>query len=154
MLAEDQIRVDVLNRLMVVNNSRLEGFREAAETVSAPVLKDLFSRLHESSSQCREELLREVYKLGGRPAQMGEGPGDLPRAWEEFRQALYSGNHKDLLDSCYLEEFMSLKTYEYTLRYKKDHLTRHQHLLFDRQRVVLKQDHEKVSNLRAVLLKS
>jgi uncharacterized protein (TIGR02284 family) len=153
MLAEDYKRVNVLNNLLVVNNERLESYAYAGQQTEMSLFKDLFSRLRTSSEKLKEELCAEVYKLGGKPSSTTGGPGDLPKAWKEIRKAIRTGDYKALLDSCYLAEFMSLKTYEYALRYNRNYLTRYQHLLFDRQRVVLKQDHECVANLRSALTK-
>jgi uncharacterized protein (TIGR02284 family) len=102
--------------------------------------------------QCREELTREVYKLGGVPAETGVDVAEFEKAWQQIRAALNANDHKTLLESCYLEEFMTYKSYEYSLKYYQDQLTSQQLSLFNRQYDILKEDHQKVKNLRSVLL--
>src|SRR4051812_38541611 len=141
----------VLNNLLVINNERLEGYDFASKETDVSVLKVLFERLTETSIQCREELCREVYKLGGVPP--GDKPGgDFDKAWSEIRGALSANDHKALLDSCFIEEFMAYKSYEYALRYYQNHITSQHVELFTRQHSMLMEDHRKVKNLRAVLI--
>src|SRR5687767_11239306 len=117
----DQKPLTVLKNLIVLNNDRLEGYNYASNETDISVLKVLFSRLTETSMQCREELCREVYKLGGTVPETATGIGDFEKAWQQIREALNKNDHKALLESCYLEEFMAFKSYEYALRYYQDH---------------------------------
>jgi len=142
----------VLRQLLTVNNERLEGFNFASGETDVSVLKVLFERLTETSLQCREELTREVYKLGGVPPGENSGSGEFDKAWKQIRNALNNGDHKALLESCYVEEFMAYKSYEYALRYYQDHITSQHLSLFSRQHDMLKEDHQKVKNLRDILL--
>ncbi len=141
----------VLQNLIVINNERLEGYDNATKETDVSVLKVLFSRLTETSIQCREELCREVYKLGGTPPVGTTEIGDFDKAWHQIRSALGSNDHKALLDSCYIEEFMAYKSYEYALRYYQDHITSQHLSLFSKQKEMLKEDQLKVKNLRDVL---
>src|SRR4051812_17437357 len=101
MHASDEKPLDVLNKLLVLNTERLAGFHHASQNTDVSVLKVLFSRLTETSAQCREELRREVYKLGGVPPVDNYDRGDFERAWKEIHTALNKNDHKALLDSCY-----------------------------------------------------
>jgi uncharacterized protein (TIGR02284 family) len=153
MLASDKKPLDILNNLLVINNERIEGYNFAAEQTDISVLQVLFSRLTETSLACKEELCKEVYKLGGRPPQDADGPGDFNKAWGEIKTALEKNDHKAILTSCYLEEFMAMKSYEYALRYYSDHLTTQHNQLFYKQKERLKEDHDRVKNLCDLLNK-
>jgi uncharacterized protein (TIGR02284 family) len=153
MLAADQTRVSVLNRQIQVNNNRIEGFKKASEQTDITVLKILFSRLQITSVECREELSKEVYKLGGIPETKTGHHADFPKAWNEITNALEKKDHKAILDACYLEEFMTIKSYEYALRYYDPYLTTQHNRLFIKQKEQLNEDHKKVKNLREILLK-
>src|SRR5947199_10560002 len=115
MLVSDQKSVEVLNHLIMINNDRLEGYDSASRETDISILKVLFSRLTETSQECREELCKEVYKLGGTPVNEVGAPGDFGKAWTEIKNALQKNDHKAILTSCYLEEFMTVKSYEYAL---------------------------------------
>jgi uncharacterized protein (TIGR02284 family) len=147
----DEKPLSVLQGLLKVNNKRLQGYYLAGQLTDVSVLQVLFERLGKTSEQCREELCREVYKLGGVPPECTAG-GDFEKAWALIIDALDANDHLAVLDSCYIEEFMTYKSYEYALRYFEQHMNRQQVALFTRQLQLLKQDHHKVSNLREVLL--
>jgi uncharacterized protein (TIGR02284 family) len=141
----------VLNNLLQINNERIQGYQQASQCTDVSVLRVLFSRLTETSLICREELLREMYKLGGKPSDEN-APGDFEIAWKNIREALRREDHKALLESCYVEEFMAYKSYEYALRYAQGNVTSQHRTLFVSHREILRDDHQKVKNLRDVLL--
>lgn len=154
MLDSDKKSVDVLNNLIVINNDRIEGYDSASKKTDISVLRVLFSRLTETSIECRQELCREVYKLGGIPVKETGAPGDFEKAWAEIWTALFKNDHKAILTSCYLEEFMAVKSYEYALRYNQSYLTTQHYHLFCKHRERIREDHDKVKNLRDVLVKA
>jgi len=141
----------VLNQLLRINNERGSGYGRACLQTDVSILQVLFERLRETSEICSEELCYEIYKLGGTPSP-GKQKGQFEIAWKEISNALITNDHKALLESCYLEEFMTYKSYEYALRYFENHITSQQASLVARQYQLLKEDHSKVKNLRDVLL--
>jgi uncharacterized protein (TIGR02284 family) len=153
MLPADRTRVSVLNRQIQVNYNRIEGFKKASEQTDTTVLKVLFSRLQVTSLECLEELSKEVYKLGGVPETSRVAHADFPKAWEEIVTSLKKNDHRAILDACYLEEFMTIKSYEYALRYYNPYLTTQHNRLFLKQKERLNEDHKKVKNLRDLLIK-
>lgn len=154
MLTDDIKRVSILNRQIQVNNDRVEGYAKASAKTDIEVLKVLFSRLGETSIRCKEDLCKEVYKLGGVPETGTALLADFPKAWKQIELSINGNNHKAILDACYLEEFMSVKSYEYALRYYNGLLTTQHSRLFVRQRELLKEDQQRVTNLRQLLVKS
>jgi uncharacterized protein (TIGR02284 family) len=153
MLITDQKPLEILNNLIVVNNDRMQGYHYAARETDASILKELFSRLQESSWQFKTELCREVYKLGAAPVEGNVASPDFFKAWMDVMTAIGKGDHKAILNSCVYEEGVVLKKYEEALLEEDEHITTQQHLLFNKQHHLLLADNEKVKNLFGVLVK-
>ena len=85
---ENKEAIDALNTLVEINNDRIEGYETATKETNEPDLKVLFTKLADTSRDCRIELEREVEQLG---ATGGSGTaervltGDAGRACEPDR---------------------------------------------------------------------
>lgn len=154
MLLSDQKPIELLNNLIIINNERMDGCNYAAQETDAVVLKVLFTRLFETSTVCKHELINEVYKLGGEPADGLMGCAELHQAWEEVKNAIAAKNHLKLLKSCEKEEATVIRSYQLVLQVEDEHLTSQHQQLFHRHHKLFNEDHTKVKNLLDVLLKA
>jgi uncharacterized protein (TIGR02284 family) len=150
----DKKPLQLLNNLIGINNNRLECYSFAEKETDVAVLKVLFGRLLETSYICREELIHEVYKLGGIPEEGTVPYFEFFKAWVDVKSALTRNDHAAILNSCAYEEGVVLKSYENVLKTGQDAVTRQHQQIFNKQYEVLCADHEKVMNLRDVLVKS
>jgi len=148
MHAADEKPIEVLNKLIGVNNNRIECYHFANREINASVLKVLFSRLVETSLSCREELVKEVYKLGGKPLEGTMATESFMQAWLEVQSAVTRQDHLGILNSFCFEEGVVIKSYEDVLTREEEHLNSLQQRLFYNQYEILKSDAEKVKNLR------
>jgi len=62
---EEQKTIDVLNKLVEINNDRIEGYNTAASELEEEDLKTLFSQFAQTSQKCNQDLSREILRLGG-----------------------------------------------------------------------------------------
>ena len=147
----DQKPLNLLNNLIGVNNNRIECYNFAANATDVTVLKILFSRLLDTSYFCREELAKEVYKLGGVPEEGTVPFAEHIAAWVDIKSALSRKDHAAILSSCDYEEGVVLKSYKNVLNVEDDKLTYQQQQIFHKQYDILRADHEKVRNLRNVI---
>jgi uncharacterized protein (TIGR02284 family) len=154
MLVTDQKPFEILNQLILINHDRIEGYSYASRETDVAVLKALFSRLTETSLQFEEELCREVYKIGGRPQEGAIASVDFFKAWMEVMAAIGKNDHKAILNSCFYEEGVVIRTYEEALRIEDENITTQQQLLINRQYNLLTADQEKVKNLLDVLVRN
>jgi uncharacterized protein (TIGR02284 family) len=154
MLAADEKPVEILNELILINNDRIEGYNYASKETDIEILKVLFSRLTETSLVCRKELVNEVYKLGGRPADGIHDSGEASKAWQDLKEALIYKDHLSLLKTCAKEEEIVIKTYENFINEKDENISTQQFRLFYKHQDMLHADREKVKNLLNVLLKA
>jgi uncharacterized protein (TIGR02284 family) len=147
----DQKPLTLLNNLIGVNNNRIECYNLAFKFTDVAVLKILFSRLLDTSFFCREELAREVYKLGGIPEEGTVPFAEHIAAWVDIKSALNRKDHAAILSTCDYEEGVVLKSYKNVLNTDEDLLTYQQQQIFHKQYDILQADHEKVKNLRNVI---
>ena len=148
----DLRNIHVLNTLIGINNNRIACCSYAAREIALPTLKDLFSRLNETSVQCRQELAHEVYKLGGRPLEATLATDDFLNAWMEVYAAFSRRDHKAILDSFCHEEGVVVRTYQEVLCDENSVPSWHQPLLH-RQYEALLNDSVRLKNLRNALIK-
>jgi uncharacterized protein (TIGR02284 family) len=149
----DQKPIEILNTLVGVNNNRIECYHFVATKTDISVLQVLFWRLTETSLQCREELVQEIHKLGGKPQDGTLGTREFFKAWLDVHAALSRQDHKAILESCCYEEGVVIKTYEQMLKNELDRIPGYQQQLLCRQYEVLRADSMKVNNLRNALVK-
>ena len=97
---ENEKAIDVLNTLVEINNDRIEGYETATKETNEPDLKVLFTKLAETSQDCRIELEREVELLGGTPAKGTKVSGKFFRAWMDVKAAITGKDRKAILESC------------------------------------------------------
>jgi len=151
---ENKKAIDALNTLVEINNDRIEGYETAGRETNEADLKVLFTKLAETSQDCRIELEREVELLGGTPAKGTKVSGKFFRAWMDVKAAITGKDRKAILESCEYGEDHALKTYESVLEDDSDELTSEQISLIESQYDLLKADHDAVRALRDSLVES
>jgi len=151
---ENKKSIDALNTLVEINNDRIEGYETAARETNEPDLKVLFTKLAETSQDCRIELEREVEMLGGTPAKGTKVSGKFFRAWMDVKAAITGKDRKAILESCEYGEDHAVKTYESVLEDDREDLTSEQIALIESQYDLIKADHDAVRALRDSLVES
>jgi uncharacterized protein (TIGR02284 family) len=113
---------EVLNTLVVINNDRIEGYNTASENTEERDLKTLFSKFAETSQSCRNELVREIQKLGGKVEEGTNVSGKFFRVWMDVKSALTGKDRKAILNSCEQGEEKAVETYRNVSEDKSIHL--------------------------------
>ncbi|WP_318640821.1 PA2169 family four-helix-bundle protein [Flavobacterium ardleyense] len=139
--------IDKLNKLVEINNDRVEGYETAAKEMDNGELHSLFGKLAATSHNNLSELRAEVNRLGGEPTEGTKISGKFFRAWMDVKAALSSDERQTVLDSCEFGEDKALEVYEEVLEDTKD-LTSEQVAMISKQKSALKQDHDHVKVLR------
>lgn len=140
--------VDVLNKLVEINNDRIEGYETAAKEAEEMDLKTLFGKFAQNSHKCRQELANEIVGLGGTPVEGTKATGKLYRAWMDVKAALSSKDRKAILSSCEFGEDNALETYENVLQKDQEHLAPQHVSLINKQMSLLQGDHDQVKAMR------
>lgn len=140
--------VDALNRLVEINNDRIEGYETAANETDEQDLKTVFGRFSQNSHTCREELANEIVSLDGTPTEGTKNTGKLFRAWMGVKAALTGDDRHAILSSCEFGEDHALQTYRDVLKDDREHLSSSQINMINTQMGLLKGDHDKVKAMR------
>lgn len=143
--------VDALNKLVVINNDRIEGYETAVDDTDEQDLKTMFTQFAQASHKYKHELANEINSLGGAPSDGTRNTGKLFRAWMDVKAALTGKDREAILNSCEFGEDKALEAYEDVLKSDKEHLSPKHISLVNTQMSELRKDHNKVKSMRDAL---
>ena len=149
---EKENTIDVLNTLITINNDRIEGYETAAKETEEQDLKTLFAQFSSTSEKCNRELVAEVTKLGGTPAEGTKTTGKFFRVWMDVKAALTGNDRNAILNSCEYGEDIAKGTYEKALKNDAENLSAEQQAMIKAQHSLLKADHDKVKSMRDLVM--
>lgn len=144
---ENSKTIAALNKLIEINNDRVEGYDTASKETESASLKSLFNGLSATSTTNLSELRTTVLQLGGTPEEGTRVTGKFFRAWMELKAAFTGNDNHSILSSCEYGEDKALETYEAVLDNGSD-LSVEQRAMIIRQQSSLRADHDKVKSLR------
>jgi len=144
--------IDALNKLIEINNDRIEGYQTASDETEETDLHTLFADLIETSERCNVDLIDEVEDLDGTPVEGTKISGKFFRVWMDVKAALTGKNRKLILDSCEYGEDMAVSTYDKVIENNSDDLTSDQLEMITSQRELIKNDHDEIKSLRDMLV--
>ena len=145
---EREKSIDVLNSLITINNDRIEGYETATKETDEQDLIALFDRFIANSQQCKQELVAEVTRLGGEPAEGTLISGKFFRAWMDVKAALTGRDREAILNSCEYGEDEAQETYNEIIEDELEHLDTEQQTMVYKQKAILQADHDHVKALR------
>lgn len=140
--------IDVLNKLIEINNDRVAGYETASGETKEADLQSLFRELTATSQTNLTELRAEVNRLGGKAEEGTMLSGKIYRAWMDAKAALTGGDRGGILSSCEYGEDMALDTYNHVLEEHTNVLSSDQLELVRKQQANLRADHDRVRALR------
>jgi len=144
--------IEVLNRLIQINNDRIEGYQTASEETEEADLKSFFNQMEKTSLLCRNELSDEVEKLGGTPTESTKLSGKFFRVWMDVNAAINGKDSKLILNSCEYGEDQAKDTYKDALDEDAEYLNNEQSAMIRAQLFLLTDDHDKVKAMRDFVL--
>lgn len=140
--------VEVLNKLLEINNDRLDGYETASKETEENDLKSLFAQLSKTSLRCRQELVDEITSLGGEPVDGTKTSGKFFRAWMDVKAAITGKDRKAIISSCEFGEDKAVETYKNVLMDDILYLNTRQLTLVRAQYALIKADHDLVRSMR------
>lgn len=110
--------VGVLNDLILINNDRIEGYEKAINNVEAGDvdLKAAFNKLASQSRGYKNELAKEVARLGGEVSTGTTNSGKLYRVWMDIKDAFSINDRQSALEACEGGEDAALNAYKDALQ--------------------------------------
>lgn len=151
---EKEKTIDALNKLVEINNDRIEGYEKASENTEERDLKDLFSAFKQTSKKCQGELISEINKLGGKVTEGTTASGKFFRAWMDVKSALTGKDRKAILNSCENGEESADETYQTVLEDESEHLNPQQLSMIKAQHNQLKGDRNKIKSMQNNLVEA
>jgi len=148
---EKEKTIEVLNTLITINNDRMEGYETAAKETEEQDLKILLAQFSSTSQKCKDDLIIEVTKLGGTPAEGTKTTGKFFRVWMDVKAALAGNDRKAILSSCEYGEDMAKSTYKKALENDLVNLNTEQQTMIKAQHALLIADHDKVKMMRDLI---
>ena len=149
---ENEKTIAVLNTLITINNDRIEGYETASKETEEQELKTLFAQFIATSQKCKQELVTEVTKLGGKPEEGTMTSGKFFRVWMDVKAAITGKDRKAILNSCEYGEDVAVDTYNKALRNNLSDITAEQQTMLNAQHALIKADHDKVKSMRDSLV--
>ncbi len=149
---EKEKTIEVLNTLITINNDRIEGYDTAAKETEEQDLKTLFEMFSSTSEKCKKELVAEVKKLDGTPAEGTRTTGKFFRVWMDVKAALTGKDRKAILNSCEYGEDVAKETYKEALQNDLVNLSTEEQTMIKAQHTLLVADHDKVKSMRDLVM--
>jgi uncharacterized protein (TIGR02284 family) len=148
-MATNDNLVEVLNDLIRINNDRIEGYQRAnqeARDIDMD-LRAIFTRMADESRQYAAELIQEVVKLGGEPAEGTTASGKIYRAWMDVKATFTGHDRQSVLASCEFGEDAAQKAYNTALESDAE-MTADVRQLIANQKASLKTSHDVIKKYR------
>jgi uncharacterized protein (TIGR02284 family) len=109
---ENKNVAESLNKLVEINNDRVEGYERAAKETDDSELKSLFLKFSAQSRAYRSELENLVREQGVDPKEGTTTSGKFYRAWMDIKAALTGKDKKAIISSCEFGEDVAKDTYK------------------------------------------
>lgn len=136
----------VLNDLIETLKDGQEGFKQAAEGVSNPRLKSLFSDYSKQRSRFAIALQSEARRHGeNEPESKSSATGALHRGWINLKSAITGGDEHAILAECERGEDSAVEEYKKALA---DGLSPTAQELVSNQFTDIKAAHDQIRSLR------
>jgi uncharacterized protein (TIGR02284 family) len=108
--------ISTLNDLIETCKDGEEGFRQSAENISDPQMKNLFIDRAQSCSTAASELQELVTSCGGDPETKSSMSGAMHRRWLDVKSAVTGKDDETVLNECERGEDVALKSYRDALQ--------------------------------------
>ena len=116
MADDNKAAVSTLNNLIETCKDGVNGFRTAAEGVTRPDAKALFTSRVPAIEQAATELQAEVRRLGGDPETSGSVAAVVHRGWINIKSAVTGKDEAAVITECERGEELAVKNYEDALK--------------------------------------
>jgi len=137
--------ISTLNHLIETCRDGQNGFKEAAENVKNPELKEFFYSVSQERARCVGELQQEVRGLGGDPENTGSTAAAIHRAWIDIKGTLTGKDDESILNECERGEDSAVGAFKDAL---KEDLPSSVRTVVEREYQTVQQAHDRVKALR------
>ena len=108
--------IDCLNDLIETCRDGENGFQAAADHVTDPDLKKVFTQCSEQRASFASELQSEVRQLGGTPSKTGTVSAAFHRGWMNIKAIVTGGSDDAIVAECERGEDAAIENYQRVLK--------------------------------------
>ena len=108
--------ISTLNSLIETCRDGEEGFRSAGDAIENPDVRTLFHMYAQQRAHFRSELVNEVLRHGGDPADSGHVSASLHRGWLNLKAAITGKSETAIIDECERGEDVAMSSYQDALK--------------------------------------
>jgi uncharacterized protein (TIGR02284 family) len=112
----DRDTIATLNDLIATCKDGVNGFRTAANAVTNPGVKTLFTSRVTSIEAAASDLQAAVRRLGGDPADSGHAAASLHRGWINMKAALAGQDEREIIEEAVRGEKTAVAHYRDALQ--------------------------------------
>jgi uncharacterized protein (TIGR02284 family) len=145
-MADQKEITSTINNLIETLKDGEKGFKEAADAISDPQLKSLFTEYSQQRSRFASELQAQVRSIGeAEPETSGSVAGAMHRGWIDLKSAITSQEESAILAECERGEDSAVQEFEKAMREDLPSSVRD---IVSRQYSGIKSAHDRIKNLR------
>ena len=146
-MAQQKEIISTINSLIETLKDGQEGYRQAAEAVTAPELKSLFNEFSMQRSRFAGELQSEAISMGeSKPEDSSSTAGALHRTWINLKSGVTSHDDHAILAECERGEDSAVKEYREAM--ENEDLSAPVREILSRQFAEVKSAHDRIKQLR------
>ncbi|WP_121667598.1 ferritin-like domain-containing protein [Mesonia aquimarina] len=101
-----------LNQLLEKNYDAEKGYKDAAERVENPKMKDFLSEQAQKRYDFGHQLKSEIKNYGKSPDKGGSVKGAAHRAWMDLKAAVSSDKHENIMEEVQRGEQSAINEYD------------------------------------------
>jgi uncharacterized protein (TIGR02284 family) len=145
---ENQKTIALLNQFISINNDRIEVYETMARETDEQELINMFKKFVQTSKHCKQQLILEVFKLGGLLIENKIRSGVFYNVWNDIDTVLKRTARKAILNSCEYGEDLARGNYQMVLDNYLEQLSIEQQRLLKTQYRMLNADFEEIKSIR------
>jgi len=145
-MADEKEIISTINNLIETLKDGQKGFKEAADAVSDPQLKSLFTGYSQQRARFASELQTQARSEGEpEPETGGSAAGAMHRGWINLKSAITSQDESAILAECERGEDSAVQEFEKAMRNDLPSPVRD---IVSRQYSEIKSAHDRIKTLR------
>lgn len=137
--------ISILNGLIEICKDGQEGFKQAAEGISNPALRNKIYEYGEQRATFADELQTLVHELGGDPQNSGTISGAIHRSWIDIKSLVAGNDENSVLNEAERGEDIAKSAY---LNALEQNLPPHIHSVVNNQFGMIKEAHDHIKLMR------
>jgi len=145
-MADEKEIISTINNLIETLKDGQKGFKEAADAVSDPQLKSLFTGYSQQRARFASDLQTQARSVGEPEAETGgSAAGAMHRGWINLKSAITSQEESAILAECERGEDSAVREFEKAMRNDLPSPVRD---IVSRQYSEIKSAHDRIKTLR------